>query len=252
MSQPQRDAIASPANGLTIYNTSTNALNTWNGTSWTEAITSATQPIVQNTATTFVYTGGVQTYTVPAGMYSLGINASGAQGGANYDGTPGGLGGRVATTLAVTPGETLTLYVGGQGGMGPNPGSGGAGYNGGGQGSSFNGGGGGATDVRVGGTTLAERVLVAAGGGGGGPYTYKANNARGGAGGSPSARPAFSPRVAPVAAAGPPRPPVPPWARVVTPRTIMRAAARAAGATTAAGRAASAGVRAAAPGRRPA
>ena len=38
LSPAQRDAIASPATGLTIYNTTTNRLNTWNGTSWTEAL----------------------------------------------------------------------------------------------------------------------------------------------------------------------------------------------------------------------
>ena len=33
LSQAQRDAIASPAAGLPFYNTDTNKLNTWNGTS---------------------------------------------------------------------------------------------------------------------------------------------------------------------------------------------------------------------------
>ena len=34
MTTTQRDAISSPATGLTIYNTTTNALNVYNGTSW--------------------------------------------------------------------------------------------------------------------------------------------------------------------------------------------------------------------------
>ena len=34
LSTAQRNAIASPAAGLTIYNTSTGVLNTWNGTAW--------------------------------------------------------------------------------------------------------------------------------------------------------------------------------------------------------------------------
>ncbi|RZL13811.1 MAG: hypothetical protein EOO62_07170, partial [Hymenobacter sp.] len=88
LSTTQRDAIASPAVGLTIYNTSTSALNTWNGTNWGEAITSATQPY-QGAAFTFGYTGSPQTYTVPAGIYSLGVDAQGAQGGNNYNGRQG-------------------------------------------------------------------------------------------------------------------------------------------------------------------
>jgi hypothetical protein len=55
LSATQRDAIASPAVRLTICNTSTNALTTWNGTNWGEAITSATQPY-QGAAVTFGYT----------------------------------------------------------------------------------------------------------------------------------------------------------------------------------------------------
>src|SRR6476661_3154713 len=47
LTQTQRDAInpAAAAAGLTIYNTSTGKLNTWNGTSWTEALGS-TDPYV--------------------------------------------------------------------------------------------------------------------------------------------------------------------------------------------------------------
>ena len=185
MSQTQRDAmgtgsIAAPARGLTIYNTTTNALNVWNGTSWGEAITSATQSQT-GPAITFTYKGVAQTYTVPAGVYSLTVDAQGARGGSNHNKNPGGAGGRVVTTLAVTPNETLTIYVGGQGGTAPSPGSGGAGYNGGGQGNSANGGGGGATDLRrsatVPSTSLADRLVVAGGGGGG------AGNYQGGAGG---------------------------------------------------------------------
>jgi hypothetical protein len=34
MTQPERDAIAAPANGLVIYNTDENCLNAYNGTAW--------------------------------------------------------------------------------------------------------------------------------------------------------------------------------------------------------------------------
>lgn len=139
LTQAQRDAIYFPATGLTIFNTTTNKLNTWNGTNWDSSLSDAQQP-QPNPAVTFS-TPGQYTYTVPAGVTSLLVDASGASGvNAIYY----GLGGRVTTTLVVTPGETLTLYVGGQGSAII-----GGGYNGGGGGGSMLvGGGGGATDVR--------------------------------------------------------------------------------------------------------
>ena len=179
MTQAQRDAIANPTAGLMVYNNDSNKLNVWNGSSWTESLTTAEQPYQK--AVTFTYTGGPQTYTVPVGVYSLSVDASGASGGdgLNYLNTStgsGGRGARVRATLAVTPGETLSLYVGGVGTQGPQGASaGGAGYNGGGNGGvnggGRGGGGGGASDVRrsaaAPSTALAERLLVAAGGGGG-------------------------------------------------------------------------------------
>jgi len=41
MTTTQRDAIASPATGLIIYNTTTNKINYWNGTAWIEIATPA-------------------------------------------------------------------------------------------------------------------------------------------------------------------------------------------------------------------
>ena len=122
------------------------------------------------------------TWVVPNNVTSVTVDARGAQGGGGTDlcGTErcaselGGKGGRVQTTLAVTPGETLVIYVGGRGGdlIPPNTGGPG-GFNGGGAGGidnvDFNapaGGGGGASDVRQGGDNLAHRVVVAGGGGG--------------------------------------------------------------------------------------
>ena len=187
LSTAQRNAIAGPAAGLTIYNTSTGKLNTWNGTAWTEPLNATEQPSQLNAAVTFTYTGGPQTYTVPAGVFSLGVDAAGAQGGVSH-GYIGGPGARAQATLAVTPGETLTLYVGGAGSPAPytsgGPSAGGAGYNGGGNGTyssgSSGGGGGGASDVRRGGAGLTNRVVVAGGGGGSGVY------GGGGAGGAPN------------------------------------------------------------------
>jgi hypothetical protein len=64
MSLTQRNAIASPAAGLTVYNTTTNKLNTWNSTSWDEALSATQQPFSGSAGTTFAYTGAAQTYTV--------------------------------------------------------------------------------------------------------------------------------------------------------------------------------------------
>jgi len=124
------------------------------------------------TTDTFNYTGGTQTWVVPAGVTSVDIEAWGAQAGPSYliaiSGfeEDGGLGGYASGTLAVTPGDTLNIYVGGKpAGVNGTPVAGG--FNGGGQGGRFGGGGGGASDVRVGGTALTDRVIVAGGGGGG-------------------------------------------------------------------------------------
>jgi|SRR5579862_1932289 len=121
---------------------------------------------------TFKYTGSEQMFVVPAGVTQVTITASGAAGASGFDygyskyTAPGGLGARVRATLAVTPSETLAIFVGGDGGDG--------GFNGGGpsgpgsNGSKNSGRGGGASDVRQGGDKLANRVVVGGGGGGGG------------------------------------------------------------------------------------
>lgn len=135
----------------------------------------------------FGFTGGEQTTTVPAGVTSIRVFLSGAQGGngrsgagsiggsPNSPGGTGGLGGRVAGTLAVTPGATLSLFVGGQGSQAVNPG---------GIGQGVDGIGGGATDLRVGGNAIGNRVGIAGGGGGGGNAGWStANVIAGGSGG---------------------------------------------------------------------
>ncbi len=101
---------------------------------------------------TFTYTGGQQIFTVHACVSSITIAAYGAQGGGVYNN--GGLGGSANGTLQVTPGQLLNVFVGGQNG-----------YNGGGNGGGM---GGGMSDVRIGGTSTGNWVIVAGGGGGGG------------------------------------------------------------------------------------
>lgn len=130
---------------------------------------------------TFNYTGGMQTFVVPPGITSLQIDCSGAQGSNGLGLMPGtgGLGAFVSGTLAVTPGQTLNIFVGGQG-VATN-----GGFNGGGNGGgTFGGAGGGASDIRIGGVALANRVVVAGGGGGGGASADGcASNFMGGNGG---------------------------------------------------------------------
>ncbi len=144
----------------------------------TSSAARAAAQVAQASPLTFAYTGAVQTWTVPAGVMSATFDVYGAAGGnGNFSTAQGG---RATATLAVTPGEVIQLYVGGQGG-GVNgctsqPGPGAGGFNGGGNGGSTNAGiqckgagGGGASDVRRGGNTLGARVVVAGGGGGSTP-----------------------------------------------------------------------------------
>lgn len=118
--------------------------------------------IFSQSTTTFNYTGGVQTYTVPPCVTQLEVVVAGAQGGGNN----GGNGATVTATIDVTPGQILEIYVGGQGGC---PGNG---YNGGGQGPNASGagnaacGGGGGSDIRITPYGLVDRIVVAGGGGG--------------------------------------------------------------------------------------
>ena len=83
----------------------------------------------------------------------------------------GGLGGFAEGDLIVVPGQTLQIFVGGRGITVADE-VGGGGFNGGGDARSVSqvqvrGGGGGASDVRVGGITFNDRVIVAGGAGGG-------------------------------------------------------------------------------------
>jgi hypothetical protein len=121
---------------------------------------------------TFRFTAAEQTYHVPAGITSVRVKAIGAPGGDKaYDGT-GGYGAKLVADLAVTPGQTLYVEVGGDG-DGSNAST--SGWNGGGvpaDADNLAGYGGGASDVRLkpraSATALKSRVVVAGGGGGAG------------------------------------------------------------------------------------
>ena len=95
-------------------------------------------------STSFNYTGAMATYQVPEHVHSLSVTAAGAAGGNGI--YAGGRGATVSSTLAVTPGSTLYVSVGGNGvGGAHNAG----GFNGGGSASQYNSGssGGGASDI---------------------------------------------------------------------------------------------------------
>lgn len=74
------------------------------------------------------------------------------------------MGGFVSGTLAVTAGDILNIFIGGGGLVSTSGGWNGGGNAGSGAAAAL--GGGGATDVRIGGMSLLDRVFVAAGGGG--------------------------------------------------------------------------------------
>lgn len=127
----------------------------------------------------FNYTGAVQTWIVPTCVNEIYIEAAGAAGGVEWPNFPA-RGGLSSGTLAVTPGQTLYINVGGKGLMAYDTVLSGGGFNGGGDaragfaGGAFQirGAGGGASDVRVGGNSLNDRVIVAGGGGGTGSFIF--------------------------------------------------------------------------------
>ena len=149
-------------------------------------------PALAQSPVTFTYRGVSETYKVPAGVTSIQVVARGASGGFSQSAaTPvqrPNLGATVQATLLVTPGEELTVMVGGSGAFGTN-GFLGGGFNGGGNGYG-GGGGGGATDLRraytsatsTGDYLTSRNALVVAGGAGG---SYGANSL-GGNGGAPA------------------------------------------------------------------
>lgn len=105
----------------------------------------------------FIYTGTIQTYTVPACVTSLTIQARGAEGGFNPSDTyTAGMGALIRAVVCVTPGQVYRILVG------QNPNDGG------------NGGGGGSFV-----TTLANVPVLVAGGGGGSSFAYDSPNKHG-------------------------------------------------------------------------
>jgi len=119
------------------------------------------------TTNAFQFTGAAQQWTAPTNVSLVFFSLLGASGGNATERffTYGGVGFRVSGLLAVNPGETLQLYVGG---AGRESGAGAAGgFNGGGNGiANQGGGGGGATDIRRFGNSFSNIVAIAGAGGG--------------------------------------------------------------------------------------
>ena len=144
--------------------------------------------------TSYAYSPGYQSFTVPTGVTSLHVEVdggSGADGQGSYGGGPGAQGAKVVGDLNVTPGQALTLWVGGAGQSGGGSGNGNPSHNdfqggsgGSGNGTLFgagNGGGGGAASYIAEGAPV---VLAGGGGGGGGSGTYVPASSSSGGGGS--------------------------------------------------------------------
>jgi hypothetical protein len=167
------------------------------------SLATATPAAAATTTATFGYSSNYQSFTVPAGVttvYAVLDGGSGGNGQGSYDGGGGEPGGEVMGDMAVTPGEVLTLWVGGggqpDGGQGfGSPthddfegGSGGSGY---GPGTGNGGGGGGATYLEANGQVM---MLAGGGGGGGGSGTYSfGTNVSGGYGSPGGFEPASDP-----------------------------------------------------------
>ncbi len=133
---------------------------------------------------TFKYIGAEQDFRVPPNVKKITVIALGASGGPGRGGPLEGRGARVRAVIPVTSGETLAVFVGGEGSPitgGFNGGAnGGQGYYGD-EGAGY--GGGGASDVREGGDKVSDRILVAGGGGGQGCCDGSGAGGSGGKGG---------------------------------------------------------------------
>jgi hypothetical protein len=141
----------------------------------------------------FDYTGSAQSWSAPlSGRYRIvahgarGSDGAGAQ--AESRNGSGGFGALAIGDIALTAGTPLQVHVGERPMGGDGAASAVGGWNGGGPGfvqtaDRASGGGGGATDVRVGGASLADRVLVAGGGGGGAGASTTGGGSPGGGGG---------------------------------------------------------------------
>jgi hypothetical protein len=170
---------------------------------WAPVPASGQAPPAPSATETFTYQGAVsQTAVVPADVSMADVRVVGGKGGGSHSGDTyitGGDGAQVSGVIAVTPGEVLTVEVGGVGGDVANnstdPGEGGWGATGdGGRGGDSDyyldgGGGGGASSLEIANCEgcASSTVAVAGGGGGGGGRGLFSGPYDGGPGGSSGA-----------------------------------------------------------------
>lgn len=148
--------------------------------------------ITPTNKTRYLYgsSGGNQTLVVPAGVFYIFVKMWGAGGGGGSyggwrQGSLGGAGGFSHGIITVTPGETITIRVGGLGSARPGaarayPDGGGASSSVGGD-NRYVGGGGGSSSILVPSQASAYVMVAGGGGGGGAANSYDLNS--GGAGG---------------------------------------------------------------------
>jgi hypothetical protein len=104
MTTAQRDAIASPAVGLTIYNTTANCLQWWNGTVWFDGCgSSAPNGLIMTLNCSAATNNGTLTAGVAASGVSFVVPYTGGSGGTHS--------GQVVASTGVT-GLTATLAAG--------------------------------------------------------------------------------------------------------------------------------------------
>ena len=101
-------ALASAGGAFTV------TVTTAGGTSGGQTFTITVPPPGSQT---FAFTGSPQTFTVPAGVVSVLIEAVGGKGGAGFPPGSGGNPGRAVASFSVAPGTVLTVRVGGVGAL---------------------------------------------------------------------------------------------------------------------------------------
>ena len=127
-----------------------------------EALTYADGICVLEVNLTYAYTGEMEEFKVNhSGLYKLEV--WGAKGGYRSEPANGGNGGYSSGEIHLNSGDVLYISVGSAGNNG--------GYNGGGVRTTYSGGGG-ASDIRIEGKSLYNRILVAGGGGSDGAARY--------------------------------------------------------------------------------
>lgn len=118
-------ACLSANEGAQRYNSTSKKMEFCNGTAWTEFGSGSAAAVGIGGFRAFASSG---TFTVPAGVTSVRVQAIGGGGGGNSSGcSAGGAGGRgTAVITGLAPGATITVTIGGGGSVGYSPTSGAA------------------------------------------------------------------------------------------------------------------------------